>query len=121
MTTREEVKQRREYHRELYKQYVPRKKIAEMTGYSYEVVWKDTEGIEISKILKKHRKRISNEITSALEDLGRNQTWLSEELGVTRAAVSTYTTGKIIPPEEVRRNICRILKIPKNSLEMILE
>ena len=122
--TKEQIKKReeqREYCRDLYASYVPRKEIAEEIGVSIATVWQDTRDIDLEYLKDEHRALIAETIHTRLEEIDRNQTWLAERLGMTRAAVSTYTTEKIIPPLEIREGICNELRIPRNSLEIVVE
>ncbi len=56
-----------------------------------------------------------------LEELGRNQSWLAEQLGVSGQTVSQYIQGKSIPSEKIRNKLSSVLKIGKRKLEDIIE
>ncbi len=64
---------------------------------------------------KKRRpnKDLSHLIKFKLKKLGKNQSWLAEQLSVTRASVSLYALGKSIPHDELLTSLFHLLKIDK--------
>lgn len=58
-----------------------------------------TEYQELSDLIKKR-----------LKEIGRNQSWLAKETGITRQAVSIYTKGKGLPDGDLLRKLFSLLK-----------
>lgn len=93
----------------------------------YKESWAKKKGFsshaEYNKYLAKQRQKkpeyqgLSNLIKEKLGELGRNQSWLAIELGISRQAVSQYVHGEIFPKEDVRERLDRILLMSKGDLE----
>ena len=68
-------------------------------------------------------KELSNLIKSRLKKLKRNQSWLAEQIGVSRQAVSFYATGKTIPQDGTLNRLFAILKVKRipKSLDDLFE
>ncbi len=56
-------------------------------------------------------RELSRLIKTRLNKLGETQTWLAEEIGVTRAAVSLYANGKLVPKEGVLEKLYSALGV----------
>ena len=71
----------------------------------------------------KPNKDLSCLIKSRLKELGKNQSWLANELGVTRQAVSLYAHGKIIPNYKILNLVFSALEVSKKpkSLDNLVE
>lgn len=69
---------------------------------------------------KKDYKRLSIVLQENLKERGR-QSWLANQVNITRQAVSLYLQGKAIPNEKLLRNIFHALNLPYKTLEDLLE
>ena len=63
---------------------------------------------------------LSDLIKKRLKELGQNQTWLSQQMGVSRQAVSYYVQGKVIPKGEHLPKLYSALEVPYNTLDDLL-
>lgn len=111
----------------MYQEDVSISEIAEDIGVSYNSARILTIGREIGfknyyeyheslaqkRSQKQENKDLSYLIKSRLKELGKNQNWLAEQLGVTRQAVSYYVQGKMIPQNQVLTNLFSTLKVDK--------
>lgn len=68
-------------------------------------------------------KEFSTLLKYRLNELGKNQSWLAEQLGVTRQAVSLYTQGKLISRGEKFNKLLKILNIngKRKSIENMIK
>lgn len=76
-------------------------------------------------LTKKRQKRPENKvlrdlIKRRLKEIRRNQSWLSEEIGVSREIVSKYSHGKSIPNEERLERLFSTLDVPYRTLDDLL-
>lgn len=51
-------------------------------------------------------------VRTRLERLGKNQSWLAREFGVSREAVSNYVCGESLPNRKRRKRVYELLKVP---------
>ena len=63
---------------------------------------------------------LSNLIKTRLEEIRKNQYWLSKQMGVSRQIISFYSSGKIIPSQIVLARLFKTLEVPYKRLEDIL-
>lgn len=61
---------------------------------------------------RKKNRKLSALIKERLEELGQNQSWLAEQLGVSRESASLYAHGESIPKDEKLEKLFKVLKIP---------
>jgi len=66
-------------------------------------------------------KKLSKLLKKKLKELGKNQSWLGEQIDVSRQMVSFYVAGKSIPNEVSLIKILTALKIDSHTLEDLLE
>ncbi len=64
---------------------------------------------------------LSDLIRTGLEELGENQAWLANKLGVTGETVTGYLQGKYLPRKEKRLKLEALLGIDFQSLEKLVE
>ena len=60
-------------------------------------------------------------IDNRLKELGRNQSWLAEQLGVSKQAVSLYVQGKSKPKGEKLDKLFGVLNINNMGRPKILD
>jgi len=70
---------------------------------------------------KKQSKRLSRMIRKGLKKLGRSQSWLAKKAGVTRQAISLYTTERQTPSPDTAREICKVLDLRGRGIEILFE
>lgn len=130
----------RAYHREWYQKHKKQKAKyrrehkVELSAYQKQYraehteeqkAYREThkEGIKSYKKRKIERgiyKRKGEFLKGRLEELGKNQSWLAKQLGVTTQSISSYLRGIYLPKNENLKNLCRILRIKPKDLEDIL-
>lgn len=66
---------------------------------------------------RRRRHELSDLVRRRLKELGKNQSWLAEKVGVSRAAVSLYATGRNIPCDDIFRKVCYALEVPYRILD----
>ena len=103
-----------------YTNYLARQRVNPETGRMFGSR-KEYENYIVPQRIEKNN-GLSSLLNCGLRRLGKNQTWLAEEAGVTRQAVSLYFQGKMAPKPEVLYRIIEALKINdtkkgKNALE----
>ena len=82
------------------------------------------EHLAVKRSQRHTNKELSDLIKYSLKKLGKNQTWLAEQIGVTRQTVSSYIHGKNIPLEETLSLLFSTLEIkrkPKSLDELVEE
>ena len=67
------------------------------------------------RIKRKKNKVLSSLVKKRLKKLEKNQSWLAQQLGITRAAVSLYVLGKAIPPQNKIGKLFSVLKVENRS------
>ncbi len=77
-------------------------------------------------LAKKRQKKLVNSklgrlIKTRLKELGESQSWLAEQIGVTRQAVSLYINGRNIPKEDIAGRIFSALQTGYNTIDDLLE
>lgn len=145
-------KQREESWR-MYEQGKSIKDISEFVCVSYTSAWSMTEGrrqgfknhseykeslaqkkgfknsSEYQESLAQNRsknhlnKELSYLIKFRLSEMGRNQSWLAKQIGVTRQTVSLYSMGKIIPSDGILNKMFVALEVEERpkSLDYLVE
>lgn len=110
---------------ELYDGGLPIAEISEKLNVHYSSVWKYTKtrkkevksySEDREHSAKQRQKRLQRPglsylIKEGLEKLGKNQTWLSKQIGVSRESVSDYAHGKYIPNEEILKKLFYVFKV----------
>ena len=77
-------------------------------------------------LAKERQKRPENKglsylIVARLKELGKNQNWLANEIGVTRQAVSMYVSGSNFPSIKVYERLSPILGISLDTLDDLVD
>ncbi len=72
-------------------------------------------------LAEKRQKRLINRglsrlIKRRLKEIGENQTWLGNQIGVSNQAVSLYARGKCVPEGDLLRRLCSSLDISPSTL-----
>ncbi|MBW2966662.1 hypothetical protein KY342_06175 [Candidatus Woesearchaeota archaeon] len=62
-------------------------------------------------------KSSSKLIIGGLEELNQSCTWLAGKIERTRASVSLYAQGKVMPPKPVFKRICTVLEVNYKTLD----
>jgi transcriptional regulator with XRE-family HTH domain len=70
---------------------------------------------------QENKQKLSEIIRTRLAELGKTQTWLGREAGVTRATVSLYSQRKVIPKEDVFKKMCAALGIEYALISEVYE
>lgn len=72
---------------------------------------------------RSHRKsyrKVSEIIVQRLDEMGKTQRWLAQELGVNKSTMIQYAHGKLIPRGERRKKLCEVLQVDESILEKII-
>ena len=77
-------------------------------------------------LAKKRQERPENQelsdlINKRLKELGKNQSWLARQAGVSREMVSKYAQGKSIPNNDRLKKLYSALEVPYQTLDDLLE
>ena len=70
---------------------------------------------------RKQNKTLSALIKKRLNELGKNQSWLSEGLGINESTVSRYISGRTTPSNSNLEKIISILNLNNKTIEDLLE
>src|SRR3989344_858600 len=76
---------------------------------------------ERQRTSRPENQELSDLIKKRLKELGRNQSWLAEEIEVTKQRVSQYVQGKSFPKEDVLQKLYSSLEVPYKTLEDFLD
>lgn len=63
---------------------------------------------------------LSNLIKTRLEEIGKNQYWLSKQINVSRQMISLYCSARRIPKRHILRRIFTVLNVSYRNLEDII-
>ncbi|MBW2993153.1 helix-turn-helix domain-containing protein [Candidatus Woesearchaeota archaeon] len=79
-----------------------------------------------NQMAKQRQQRPENQMLGiliewGLKKIGKNQTWLAEQLGTTRQTVSSYRNGKTFPKEPMLEKMCSVLDVPSSAQQSLLE
>jgi len=77
-------------------------------------------------LAKERQQRLENQglsklIKRRLKELGKNQSWLAGEMGITRQAVSLYARGISVPTEDLLERLYSSLDVSHRILDDLLE
>ena len=65
--------------------------------------------------------QVSYFLREALKNLDENQSWLAEQVGISRERVSKYLNGIYLPREtEIRERLCEVLRVRSADLESLI-
>jgi len=76
-----------------------------------------------NNLIKRKRKRYENFgilIKAKLEKLGKDQSWLSEQIGVSRQILSQYVYGKCVPMKGPAKKLCDALNLDYEGVQETL-
>ena len=73
------------------------------------------------RVNKPENQELSNLIRRRLKEIGKNESWLAEEIGVTRQAVSLYVRGRSIPTDGLLQKLYSSLDVSYETLDGLLE
>jgi len=107
--------------RSQYQEYTARQRINPETGQPFESLSQYEEYTARQRVNQPENQGLSNLIKKRLKELGKNQSWLARELGVTRQAVSLYVQGRSVPREELLEKLYSSLDVPYKTLDDLLE
>jgi len=115
--------------REYYKDWFEKRGFRSARGYyehlarerGFNSVREYKEYLDKIKQRKAKNQELSDLIKKRLKEIGKNQNWLANELGVTRQAVSLYALGKSIPSDDLLKELYLAIKIPDQTLDSLLE
>ncbi|MBS3123326.1 helix-turn-helix domain-containing protein [Candidatus Woesearchaeota archaeon] len=66
-------------------------------------------------------KLLSTLITTRLKELGKNQSWLAEELNLTRQMISYYIKGINLPRDYILTNLFSVLEVPYKTIDDLIK
>jgi len=118
----------------LYCQGFSPTEIKKETGISYNVIYFYTRIKEMGfdsrynydkYLSRKRQRRKANRILGRLikyrlRKLKRERYWLANKADISNTSVSNYSTGRILPRENIRRKIFSALGLPHKTLEDFL-
>ena len=67
------------------------------------------------------RELVADYIKSRLQALGKNQSWLAQELRISREAVSGYVSAEYFPEGQLRKKLIEVLELDSNLINMLLK
>lgn len=104
------------YHEHLVKQ-----RVNPETGRKFESRSEYDEDLAKRRQRRLENKELSDLIKRRLKELGKNQSWLSRQINVSKESISQYAQGKLIPNEERLERLFSVLDVPYRTLEDLLE
>ncbi len=96
-----------------------RDSLAKKRGFESESDYARTQAKKRQRRVK--YKRLGSLIKTRLKKLGKNYSWLAEEAETTRASISLYGQGKIMPGEETLKKIFDALGVKYKTLDDVLK
>src|SRR3989338_7450576 len=104
-----------------YNDYHSRQRTNPETGKLFESLTEYNDYHERQRTSRPENQELSDLIKKRLKELGRNQSWLAEEIEVTKQRVSQYVQGKSFPKEDVLQKLYSSLEVPYKTLEDFLD
>ncbi len=104
-----------------YQEYTARQRVNPETGEPFESKSQYREYTARQRVNRPENQGLSDLINRRLKELRRNQTWLAEEMGVTRQAVSLYVKGRSTPTNDLLQRLYSSLDVPYETLDDLLE
>jgi|TARA_Y100000034_G_scaffold48501_1_gene59875 DNA-binding XRE family transcriptional regulator len=104
-----------------YQDYNARQRVNPETGQPFESrsQYQDYRGRQ--KVNRPENQRLGGLIRRRLKNLGKNQSWLAEEIGVTRQSVSLYVKGRSVPKDDLLQKLYSSLDVQYGILDDLLE
>ena len=107
--------------RNQYQEYTARQRVNPETGEPFESRSQYQEYTARQRVNRPENQGLSDLIKKRLKELGRNQSWLSREIGVSRQAVSKYVQGKYTPDNGVLEKMYSALEVSYQTLDDLLD
>src|SRR3989339_249982 len=104
-----------------YNDYHSRQRTNPETGKLFESLTEYDDYHIRQRTSRPENQELSDLIKKRLKELGRNQSWLAEEIEVTKQRVSQYVQGKSFPKEDVLQKLYSSLEVPYKTLEDFLD
>src|SRR3989344_5959566 len=104
-----------------YNDYHSRQRTNPETGKLFASRTEYNDYHERQRTSRPENQELSDLIKKRLKELGRNQSWLAEEIEVTKQRVSQYVQGKSFPKEDVLQKLYSSLEVPYKTLEDFLD
>ena len=107
-----------------YREHLARQRINPDTGEPFESGTQYYEHLARQRSQKEVNRELSDFVKRRLKELCRTQSWLAEELGISRQMISFYTQGNSVPKGERLRKLRNILDSNRNkgkSLDHLIE
>ncbi|MDP6548117.1 MAG: helix-turn-helix transcriptional regulator [Candidatus Woesearchaeota archaeon] len=104
-----------------YYDHTARRRVNPETGRSFESLSQYRDYTTRQRVNRSENQGLSDLIRRKLKELGKNQSWLAEEIGVTRQTVSLYVKGKTVPKDDLLQKLYSSLDVPYGTLDDLLE
>ena len=107
-----------------YREHLARQRINPETGEKFESLNQYNEHLARQRKERKENRELSDLVKTGLKKLGKTQSWLSEQLGVSRIMVNNYAQGNSVPKRERLEKLRSILNSNRNkgkSLDDLIE
>jgi DNA-binding XRE family transcriptional regulator len=100
--------------------YNARRRINPETGKHFKSLNELTKFQDKRRSSSKLNQNLSSLISYKLTEKEKNASWLANEIGVSRQAVSKYLQGKYLPSEDILKRIFNVLDLPYTSLDDLI-
>ena len=104
-----------------YRDYNARQRVNPETGQPFESRSQYQDYRERQKVNRPENQGLGGLIRRRLKNLGKNQSWLAEEIGVTRQSVSLYVKGRSVPKDDLLQKLYSSLDVQYGILDDLLE
>jgi DNA-binding XRE family transcriptional regulator len=104
-----------------YQDYNARQRVNPETGQPFESRSQYQDYRERQKVNRPENQGLGGLIRRRLKNLGKNQSWLAEEIGVTRQSVSLYVKGRSVPKDDLLQKLYSSLDVQYGILDDLLE
>ena len=101
--------------------YHARQRINPETGQLFESLSQLLDYQARQLVDRAENKGLSVLIRTRLKELGKNQSWLAGEMGITHQAVSKYVQGTSVPTRDLLKRLYSSLDVPYETLDDLLE
>ena len=98
-----------------------RQRVNPETGQPFESRSQYQDYRERQKVNRPENQGLGGLIRRRLKNLGKNQSWLAEEIGVTRQSVSLYVKGRSVPKDDLLQKLYSSLDVQYGILDDLLE
>ncbi len=104
-----------------YMDYLARKRTNPETGLPFESDRQYSAYTRRNNTHEPKNKCLGALIRDRLKELGKNQSWLSLQIDVSRESVSNYVKGECMPKREILEKLFSALQVPYHTLDDVLE